>query len=201
MIELLRAKLSHPLVYNGYQRLLGGRRFHQRIVAEHLRPMPGWSLLDLGCGTGEILLHLPAGVRYLGVDSSARYIEYARTHHGQGGRFLLRPVGAALTRELGRFNLVLACGLLHHLADHQARDLFALARTVLTDRGRLVTVDPCYVPDQARLARLAISRDRGRNVRTPAQYQELASTFSRLTVQVRHDLLRIPFTHLVMEVC
>ncbi|RKZ63742.1 MAG: class I SAM-dependent methyltransferase, partial [Candidatus Parabeggiatoa sp. nov. 3] len=45
-----------------------------------------------------------------------------------------------------------------------------------------------------------ISKDRGQNVRTQEGYLELASqVFSNITTDIRHDLLRIPYTHFILE--
>ena len=48
--------------------------------------------------------------------------------------------------------------------------------------------------------RLALGLDRGRFVRDRQQYEDLARAhFTVLTSHLRHDLLRIPYTHLIME--
>ena len=68
----LRAALSSAAVYQAPQDLPGGRRFQRRLVDEYVRPAPGTRLLDIGCGTGAILEHVPAGVAYHGFDLSER---------------------------------------------------------------------------------------------------------------------------------
>ena len=63
-----------------------------------------------------------------------------------------------------------------------------------------MTIDPCYVEGQPRFARWMISRDRGRDVRTPEAYQDLArERFDRVHGLVQHDRLRLPYSHHVME--
>jgi hypothetical protein len=67
-------------------------------------------------------------------------------------------------------------------------------------RGRLVSTDGCYDREQSRVARYMISKDRGRNVRDETGYLSLArQVFRDVTPHVRHDLLRIPYTLLVLE--
>ncbi|MGI8513367.1 MAG: class I SAM-dependent methyltransferase, partial [Solirubrobacteraceae bacterium] len=62
------------------------------------------------------------------------------------------------------------------------------------------TLDPTFVPGQARAARWLLSRDRGQAVRDPAGYQALASShFAQVTATVRHDLARVPYTHAILE--
>ncbi|RYE84967.1 MAG: class I SAM-dependent methyltransferase, partial [Myxococcales bacterium] len=77
----LRSLLSHPIVYDSFQRILGDASARRRFSRDHLRPRPGDVLVDIGCGTAEILRYLPGGVRYYGFDLSPEYIEAARERH------------------------------------------------------------------------------------------------------------------------
>ena len=146
-----------------------------------------------------MLERLP-GADYLGLDISAEYIQAAKRKYGAAGRFLCADVSAAsIGDEIGQFDMVLATGVLHHLDDDEAARLFKLAREALKPGGRLITYDGCYVPDQSRLARWVLSKDRGQYVRTREEYVRLASIyFANLEYFIRHDLLRIPYTHLIM---
>ena len=70
----------------------------------------------------------------------------------------------------------------------------------LSAKGRLVTYDGCYVPDQSRIARWLLRNDRGQYVRTRDAYEKLAgSAFARVEPHLRHDMLRIPYTHLILR--
>ena len=95
---------------------------------------------------------------------------------------------------------MLATGVVHHLDDERAIRLFELACHALKPDGRLITYDGSFVEGQTRLARFVVSRDRGRFVRTRHAYLALASEyFERVESAVRHDLLRIPYTHLILQ--
>jgi SAM-dependent methyltransferase len=107
--------------------------------------------------------------------------------------------GARLVDGRGGFDIVLATGVLHHLDDEEARELFRTAREALRPGGRLVTLDGCYVDGQSRMARYLLSRDRGKFVRAPEAYVRLArSQFEDVQASVRDDLLRIPYTHVAL---
>lgn len=195
----VRAVLANPSVYELWSSLVGGKKARRTIVAEHLRPDAGDELLDLGCGPAELLAHLPDGTRYSGIDISPEYIARAHERHGTRGRF---EVADASQLALGtrRFDLVFAVGLLHHLDDAQAVRLMRDVAALLTSTGRFVSVDPVYTDRQNPFARAVIRRDRGRHVRTVAQYEGLArSGFASVRTVVRTDLLRIPYTHCVMQ--
>ena len=198
IIDRLASFLSFPAAYRLFVRLIG-TDLQKRYVAEFVKPRPGDKVLDIGCGPGDMLASLP-GVDYTGLDISPAYIAAAKKRFGNRGRFFCQDVGVtALEQERGTFNLVLATGVLHHLDDERAAKLFEIARLVLRPDGRLITYDGCYVPEQSRLARWMLSKDRGKFVRTYPEYLRLASAcFASIDPHIRHDLLRIPYTHLIM---
>jgi hypothetical protein len=56
------------------------------------------------------------------------------------------------------------------------------------------------VDDQSRAAKYLLSRDRGQFVRDEKGYTGLAKTrFDEVRVSIRHDLLHIPYTHIILE--
>jgi len=199
MTEKLRALLSVPAGYRVFIGLVGGnvRRIY---VRDYVRPVPGQKIFDIGCGPGDILDYLPE-MDYTGFDISPEYIASARKRFGNRARFVCEDIGAMnIRREEGTFDLVLATGVVHHLDDEQAPKLFDLARRALHPRGRLVTFDGCYVPGQSRFARWMLDKDRGKFVRSREEYLRLASMrFSSVESHLRHDLLRIPYTHLILS--
>ncbi len=200
IVERLSVLLKLPAGYRLFQRLVGGESARRTYLTEHAKPAPGDKLLDIGCGPADILELLPH-VNYTGLDLSPEYILAAKQRFGSRGRFYCGDVGvAAMEGEQGSFDLVMSVGVIHHLNDAQASKLFELARRVLRPGGRLVTYDGCYVPRQSRIARWMLAHDRGRFVRTQEEYLRLASAhFSKVESRIRHDLLRIPYTHLIMR--
>lgn len=198
----LRALCSLPRLYSFCMNILGGRKVYLELIRRYIRPKSGMRILDLGCGPAEILALLPEDIEYVGVDLSQAYIEAAEKAYGGRGKFRCIPVESMRSNALGRFDLVLGLGLLHHLDDVQCKSFFSLAAEVLQQEGRCLAIDPCFVDGQHALARWLIARDRGRNVRTPVAYAAMAQPFFPRQVQhIHHDLLRIPYTHHVMECC
>jgi SAM-dependent methyltransferase len=194
----IRAVLSRPAVYQLWSRLVGGERGRTTLVAEHVRPFPGERVLDLGCGPGELLPYL-GDVRYTGIDISEQYIAQARKQFDGRAEF---RVGDAtrIDADLRGFDLVLVAGVLHHIDDEGVRRLFASAAEVLGPEGRMVSVEPVFAPGQSRAARAIIARDRGNHVRSEDEYAALGkSAFGDVRTTVRHDLLRIPYSHCVIE--
>lgn len=205
----IRSILSNPMVYRWFGRLIR-KKYGGRIafLREYVQAQPGDRLLDIGCGPGDIVSYLP-DVEYIGFDSSQEYIKAARSRFGEDrdadsfqyrATFICDRVSDITLKKPSYFDIVMAMGILHHLDDTEALELFSLAETTLKSGGRLVTIDPCFVEKQSPLARYIISKDRGQNVRTQEEYLAIASHFfSNISVSIRHDLLRIPYTHIILE--
>jgi SAM-dependent methyltransferase len=194
----IRSVLSHPAVYQSFAWLVGGEKARAALIREYIRPQPGTRMLDIGCGPGEMFAHMPA-LEYTGLDISEPYIEHARERFGDRADFRVAS-GDSLPSDLEGFDLAIAIAVLHHLDDDQARSLLAGAAAALGPDGRFVAIDCVFAPGQSRAARAVISRDRGQHVRDEPGYVALAETaFGTVRATRRDDLLRIPYTHLILE--
>ncbi|MFZ5569873.1 MAG: class I SAM-dependent methyltransferase [Thermodesulfobacteriota bacterium] len=139
-----------------------------------LQPVNGKRILDIGCGCADILKLLPAGVEYVGYDLSREYIEYAQRKYGHRAEFHLKRVKDITLDEKNQFDIVLADGLLHHLSDTEAAELFRVGHDALSDHGFMFTVDPTVNSSQRLISRWISLMDRGMHVRTPEQYHRIA---------------------------
>jgi len=199
MIELIRPILDRPFFYELYHSLIGANYRSRVLVADYIRAKPSDRILDIGCGPGNMIPFLPE-CRYLGVDVNDSYIASAKRRYGHRGEFICQHVSHHNVEQLGSFDVVLALGLVHHLNDSEARDLFRLGYTALRPGGRLITNDGCYTGEQSAVERYLLSRDRGQYVRNEYEYVALAhSYFQTVIPHLRSDVLRIPYTHLIME--
>ena len=195
----LRSVLNHPALYDFFQDLMGAKLVRQELVSEYLQQSDGFSLLDVGCGTGRLLDALPLNVTYLGFDMSKEYIQYATKLYGDRGTFRCMRVDSDVVKDLPPVDVVVASGLLHHLDDVEAVKLFELSRSALKPGGKFLSIDPVIEQGQNPFARALIDRDRGQNVRTAVEYQNLAKdSFAVVNTDVKHRRW-IPYTHCVME--
>lgn len=191
--------LSYPIIYDWLQYLMGAEKGRRELVASFIKPAEHGRILDIGCGTADILAYLPAGVVYCGYDISREYVEAARRRFGTRGHFHCGQIDRETLGNLPKSDIVLALGVLHHLDDDVAANLFALAREALGEGGRLVTIDPCLAAGQNPIARFLIRHDRGQNVRDADGYLSLArQAFPKARGTLRHRRW-IPYTHWIME--
>lgn len=195
----IRSILSIPAIYSLFRNLIGGDSLNKSLVKEYVRPRQGDRILDIGCGPGIIVPFLPE-VEYVGFDASEEYIFSAQQQFGDRATFICEQVTTNTLEKRSYFDIILALGVLHHLDDAEVLQLFNLAQVALKPGGRLITFDGVFVKKQSPCARYIISKDRGKNVRTKEGYLRLASeVFSDISVNIRHDLLRIPYTHIILE--
>lgn len=196
----IRGILSAATIYQITQDLVLKKHSLKNIIDTYLRPCTGQLVLDVGCGTGKIASYFSGDVRYVGVDLSPTYIEYAQKTYGRYGQFINCDLRDFAFATLGRPDLVLAMGLLHHLDDAEVLQLFHQVATIMAADARLVTMDPCWIAKTNPWANFIIAMDRGRNVRTLDHYYDLASqVFPDIKVTLRQDLLRIPYNHAILE--
>lgn len=196
----LRAALSIPAVYEAFQQVVGSPRVRRELVERYVAASPGMRVLDIGCGPGDLIDDLPRDIEYTGTDLSEAYIESARRRFGDRGRHFVGRVDELDARQLGRFDVVIAKSLLHHIDEDEALHLFEVASNLLTPGGRLVTLDAAYTIDMSKASRFVVSRDRGQSILTPEGYEDLARrAFADVKVAVHHDLLRIPYTHVFLS--
>jgi ArsR family transcriptional regulator len=118
---------------------LFGPSSHLRLLAALLDA--GWSVGDLGCGTGQLAEALaPFVARVVAVDASREMLQAARARLGEAGNVELRR--GALERlplEDGCLDAAVLALVLHHVPD-PAR-VCAEARRALKPGGRLVVAD------------------------------------------------------------
>ena len=188
-------------MYQFLQQVIGADSSRKKIVCDYVRPRAGDRLLDIGCGPGTMVPYLPE-VQYFGFDSDAEYIRAAQARFGENRTFSCARVAGYTLEEQQRssFELALAFGVLHHIDDSEALQLFQLAHSALKPGGRLVTIDGAYDEAQSRWARRVLSWDRGQYIRNRQGYLQLASqVFSSISASTHHHLLRIPYTLIILE--
>jgi len=180
------------------QNAIGATRFREVLIRDVLAVERGERVLDIGCGPADILADLPE-VDYVGVDHSERYIADAKLRFNSAGTFLVATADQSSLPTISPRSLAIAVGVLHHLNDDEATSALNLAYSALEPGGRMITADPTFAVGQHFIGRALARRDRGRFVRTPDETLTIAQrVFPSATISVRHDLLRVPYSHVIV---
>jgi len=168
----IRGILRSPGIYIAFQKLVGGR-YSRNFCLELLSPKPSERILDIGCGPAHYLKRMPA-VRYLGFDTDQDYIQYAKSKFGERGTFFCEEFSTERAQQYGPFDGVLLMGLLHHIDDEACNQLFLQISPLLSQTGRIVTLDTTLYRGQNWIETFLASRDRGDYVRSPQAFLHLA---------------------------
>lgn len=114
---------------NARSRFFYRSREHQRaqleLASDLVAPLEGRTILDVGCGYGDLLDVLPPGYRYTGIDPDAQAIEEARRLR-PGHRF-------RCTDRLTRSDVVVSVAAIQCVTDPVgfARRLWRVTREIL----------------------------------------------------------------------
>jgi ubiquinone/menaquinone biosynthesis C-methylase UbiE len=125
-----------------YDRVIDPLNRGVRGVALRLDPpQPGWSVLDVGCGTGTgLAAYEAAGCSVFGVDRSHSMLRKAVERLGEQADLRIAD-GRDLPHPDGAFDRVLASMMLHEVPDGSRVDLLREASRVLKGDGQLVVTD------------------------------------------------------------
>ena len=150
------------------------RAFPNDVLFGKLDPLivPGARMLDLGCGTGQMLLRYARRFgAATGVDHSSQMLAEARTNLDRQGLSAvdLRQADLIefLTRDESHYDLITCVGCLHHFPHADIPDaLIALSRR-LAPSGAFLFAEPIDVPIEtlpeeiSRWNATSVMRDRG----------------------------------------
>lgn len=189
--------LKYTPVYDAVQRVMNAHNVRANFARDFIRAAPGDTVLDIGCGPAHLLAHLPP-VNYIGWEPNPKYVEQARRDYGTRGTFNVGYFGAEQARSLKNVDIVIVSAVLHHMDDSEAVELFRLLSQVVAANGRIVTLDNVFVRGQNPIAKLLISMDRGRHVRSPDGYLALAKgSFEEVFGTIVHSQIP-PYTYYYM---
>lgn len=201
LYKLLRNGSVYRVVQNAVSTRQKSEVFAKAFFENH-RPKKPLRVLDIGCGPGTFLENYGAAVRqetYWGIDPNRSQIKMARARFS-GAKFSVGTVSDFQPRP--EFDLV-TCGALHHVPDDEVRRIIAFAAESLVSGGRFVSIEAVLYDGQKALERFFTSLDRGKAIRSPDEYMDLARESTKGTdidfyFSIWTNLLRIPFAHGVL---
>lgn len=191
--------LSNHNIYRMFRALTGSARVNREFIQHYVRPSEGDAVLDLGCGPGDVFELMPQ-VRYVGIDLSENYTAAGRRRYGDRANFLTGDLNCVGLTQFGRFNQIIAMGVMHHLSDDEVIAMLRKVRDFLKPGARFVSYDPCLTNPQHPIARWIHTHDRGRYVRFDNHYERLISqVFGIYEQHIRTDLCTVPASVIIFE--
>ena len=142
--------------YDVMSRLLGAGPSHRRLVTQ-ADPPPGGRVLEIGCGTGNVLAAMARrrpDVELVGLDPDAGALERARGKLGAGVR-LEQGFADDLPLPDADVDRVLSSLMLHHLPADEQRGALREVRRVLRPGGSLHLLDMEGERSRSPISRLA----------------------------------------------
>lgn len=137
-VPALGVDWATPL-YDTVARLTGDRAIKRHLI-EQAGIEPGHDVLDLGCGTGTLVLlvkEMRPRANVTGVDIDPKILEIARRKIAAAGVEIRLLQSSATEPPLpaASFDRVLSTLVLHHLTTPQKREAFASVRRLLRPGG------------------------------------------------------------------
>lgn len=120
-------------------------KWHHIKFARVAREIEGCTRhLDIGCGPGTFIGQLPNRSAAVGLDLSARQIEYAHSRYGTDSRLFYNCATDQLPRELDGFDAITAVEVIEHLTPEEVKVALESAVERLVPGGRLVLTTPNF---------------------------------------------------------
>ena len=169
-------------------------------IQSHLDLRPGVSVLEIGCGTGQLAKRIvKLGCQYTGLEPDSERVQYAQSQCPEG-RFLIGSGESIDPSELADVRRAFIHGVLHHMDDRQCRTLISHLMSI--PDMRLLVIEP-FLPEPAwrwPLGYLLGKMDEGIYVRRRQEYEAICEPWL-VSSKVRSLKPRwpVPFVHLEMR--
>ena len=145
VFDSIASRMSWEKLYSGQvDRISYNFITRQRAVEEMLVPLTAGKVLDLGCGSGDLVnFYVSKGARYVGVDLSRNMIERANVNYAswvQQKKAVFQVADCeALPFSDGEFDVLSAVALIEYLPD-PSKALDEISRVVKIGGVALITV-------------------------------------------------------------
>ena len=194
---ILRKVLENSYAYKLFQKLIRPNVPAGSVMRRYIPQMgKGKRILDLGCGTAEILKFLHGEESYVGIDYNDNYIAGAAKEYQnrKTARFISADLNAYASTCTEKFDIVLMIGVLHHIDDQAIEMTMKSIRRILDPNGEFISLDCCYSKQMNPIARLIVSLDRGRHVRHEDEMTSLMNRYwKNVWYEKRTDTLKLPY--------
>ena len=163
------------------------RRWRFRQCVRFLPNVPGLRVLDVGCGSAQLIQFLPPDVRYSGVERDEKHVAQLRRKYPDIPLFVRDLEREQIELGEAGFHVIVLLAVLEHL--HNGEQVLADLRNHLLADGRLIATTP--TPWGHRIHRLGshlglFSREAAEEHCAIYDRPSLLAMFSRAGYEVLH---------------
>jgi SAM-dependent methyltransferase len=194
--------VTFPHAYRMIQRILSGEGSRKRVSDLLFAALDGKTVCEIGCGPGSWASEMDSAMNYIGIDWNKEHIDHANERYGnEKTRFFQGDVKSLESIQvIGPRDRVVGMGILHHLNDDAAVRTLEQVTRILKPGGRYIGLENVYHDNQNPIARILNALDSGKNVRGEDGYRQLfGKEFIEVHTFIRTDLMRVPYSHLLIE--
>lgn len=196
----MKRLLNYAIFYNFYQNLIGCNRFLKNYTKDYLKLKDGDKVLDLGCGTANMVKYFPSGVKidYTGIDFQKNYIDYCSKKY-KNYTFICKNLLDEINLDK-KFNIIYSEAVLAAISDEQIYKMFVTIQKHSDKNTRIILSDMNYKEDASFLMRFLQSNERNKNVRRKDDYIKLLTDYFNIDkVYELDNVYRIPYSKVVFE--
>ncbi len=200
----IRKILGFAFMYDLFGKIIGspGTKKKFDFIRDYVGNATGLRILDLGCGTCNILRHIQGEEKYVGIDMNEHYIEVAKQEFAERttASFYCMDLNAFAEQCETEFDLVVMSGVMHHITDAEVDAAMESIKMILSKEGRFVSQDGVYTDGMNPIARLLLDWDRGKYVRHERDWLRLMKKhWGEVHYEIRTDTLRLPYSLIVFD--
>tara|TARA_Y100000817_G_C16696868_1_gene473000 strand:- start:124 stop:750 length:627 start_codon:yes stop_codon:yes gene_type:complete len=192
--NLIYKIFNFPIIYNAYQKIIFRKDSKNNIFNNYIKVNKKDLVLDVGCGPGNYR-DLIKSENYYGIDINCKSIDQAKEIYPKD-HFDCLPVQEISNKVNKKFDKIILLGLLHHISDQDALNLFNDLKNIAMPETKIFCLDTSFKRNQNLFSKIMAKLDKGNHVRFPEELEKLVDTeFYSVDIKMFDNLLRVPCFH------
>lgn len=190
--------LAYPRIYNLYQSLIGANAYLKHFSETFIETEKYVRMLDMGCGTANIVPFLSSKIDYLGIDFSQKYINYASRKYSKH-TFLCGNI-CEQNQINGAFDIIISKGVMAGLNDIELLKMFDVITSLSNKNTRIILSDMNHRNDSSVFEKFIQRHERNKELRSKDDYIRLISQKFKIDkITELNNVYRIPYSRIVFE--